>query len=162
MKLTYLAIAFSFFFVTCNSNAFIDPPVFVPSVVRSEESFLVFYRNGVCDSFPFVGFPIDIIQVPPNRVQIFSSGVHLTEPILCNQPTINPSFTIPALPAGEYQLELYVRNRFNPLQPTHNGPVTQFTVVGNPNVVMIPTLNVGGLLTLALGFLGLAWLTRRP
>jgi hypothetical protein len=140
--------------------AFIDPPVFVPSIVQSDESFRVFYRNGVCDAFPFIEFPIDIVRVPPNRIQIFSSGVHLTDPISCNQPIGNPNFSLPALPAGDYQLELYIRNRASLTRPIHNGPVTQFTVVGNPNVVTIPTLNVGGLLTLALGFLGLAWLMR--
>jgi hypothetical protein len=144
-----------------SAMGFIDQPVFVPNVIRGDELFRVFYRNGVCDFFPSAGFPIDVVRVPPNRIQLFVTGIHQTDFILCVAPVINPSIDIPALPAGDYQLELYIRNRANPLIPIHNGPVTQFTVVGNPNVATIPTLNVGGLLTLTLGFLGLAWLTRR-
>jgi hypothetical protein len=161
MKIVFRAALLASLSAT-SAFAFIDPPVFVPSIVQSDESFRVFYRNGVCDTFPGVEFPIDILRIPPNRIQIFSTGIHVTEPILCNLTITNPSFSIPALPAGDYQLELYIRNRASLTRPIHNGPVTQFTVVGNPNVVTIPTLNVGGLLMLALGFLGLAWLTRRP
>ncbi len=144
-----------------HAQAFIDPPVFSPALVLENQPFSVSYRNGVCDFFPSLGFPIDIVQVPPNRLQIFVTGIHHSDPILCIGNIGNPSFALPALPAGDYQLELYIRNRANPFRPIHDGPVAQFRVAGAPTVTQIPTLNMGGWLLMLLGILAATGLSTR-
>jgi hypothetical protein len=145
----------------CHAKAFIDPPVFSPALVLENQPFSVSYRNGVCDGFPFSGFPTDIFRVAPNRLQIFVTGVHITDPIFCIQGIGNPSFALPALPAGDYQLELYIRNRANPFRPIHDGPVAPFRVAGAPTVTQIPTLNMGGWLLMLLGILATTGLSTR-
>jgi hypothetical protein len=142
--------------VAMEASAFIDPPVFAPQPIRANEPGSVSYRRGVCDGFPSVGFPIEIVQLPPNRIQLFMTGLHFTEPILCSITVATPSFTLPPLEAGEYQMELYVRNRANPAIPIHNGPVATFTVVGTATLVPVPSLNLTGLVALILGLLGLS------
>ncbi len=151
----------SYIAITPHAKAFIDPPVFSPALVLENQPFSVSYRNGVCDLFPLSGFPIDVFQVPSNRIQIFVTGIHQTDPIVCNSGIVNAGFALPVLPAGDYQLELYIRNLANPLRPIHNGPVAQFRVAGAPTVTQIPTLNMGGWLLMLLGILAAAGISTR-
>lgn len=140
-----------------NASAFIDPPVFSPQPILANQPITVSIRRGDCDLFPFVGHPVDVVQVPPNRIQLYVSGSHQTNPILCS-PTIvgTVQFTLPPLSAGEYQFELYVRVPSNPVFPIHNGPVASFTVVESVGLTPVPGLNLWGMAGLLIGMVGAA------
>ncbi len=143
------------------ATAFIDPPTFQPAMPLENQPFEVFYQTGVCDLFPFSGFPIDVIRAAPNRVQIFVTGAHVDDPILCNAPLLNARIAMPALPAGEYQLELYIRNRANPFIPIHNGPVAPLRVFRAASMETIPTLTIAGWFAMLSGVFVAAWLALR-
>jgi hypothetical protein len=133
-----------------SAHAFIDPPIFSPQPIPANQVFNAAIRHGVCDGFPFISVPTETLFVPPNRLQLFVTGVHFTDPILCNVQITTPIFELPPLPQGSYQFELYVRNRANPAIPIFNGPVVPFTVVAAEPLIQVSTLNRFGLLTLIL------------
>jgi hypothetical protein len=140
-------------FATFDALAFIDQPVFSPQPIRANESATVSYRKGGCDFFPSVTFPIEFFRVEPNRIQLYVTGIHQTDPILCLAGISTHSFNLPLLEAGEYQLELYIRNRANPAIPIHNGPVAAFSVVAAAGApVPVPGLNIFGIVALIFGF----------
>ena len=143
------------------SMGFIDPPVFIPSQIKANQPFRVQLRAGRCDFFPSAGFPIDVVQSPGNRLQLFVSGFHVVDPIECTAPIFTTAFDLPALPAGDYHFEFYVRNRRFFFMPIHNGPVAPFTVVGRPAVSAIPTLSISGMSAMMVGLLATVWFVRR-
>lgn len=138
-----------------NASAFIDPPVFSQPIIANVAG-SVTIRRGVCDAFPSVSAPIEFFLVPPNRLQLYVTGLHQTNPLLCLAAINNGSFDLPPLAAGEYQFELYIRNLANPAIPIHNGPVASFTVVQSINLTPVPGLNIWGMAALLLGISGTA------
>jgi hypothetical protein len=144
----------------CSAHAFIDTPVFSPLPIPANQPFFVTIRAGICDGFPVVDTPIDVFVVAPNRVQLFVTGIHQVDPILCNIGTGSARFNLPALAAGTYQFEFYVRNIANPAIPIHNGPVVPFTVVGADLPIQVSALNRFGLVTLVLMLLSGAMFRR--
>jgi hypothetical protein len=147
MRISVLLLAL---LLTNIAHAFIDTPVFSPLPIPANQPFFVTIRAGVCDGFPVVDTPIDVFVVAPNRVQLFVTGIHQVDPILCNIGTGSARFNLPALAAGTYQFEFYVRNIANPAIPIHNGPVVPLTVVAAEPLIQVSTLNRFGLLTLIL------------
>jgi hypothetical protein len=137
-------------FIANIAHAFIDLPVFSPTPIRANQSFTTTIRVGECDLFPAADTPIDVMLASPNRLQLFVTGIHQTNPLLCFPVISSPVFTLPPLPAGNYQFELYVRNLANPAIPIHNGPVVAFTVVAANPPIQVSTLNSFGLVALVL------------
>ena len=156
----FLLIFFGLLY-TKPSMGFIDPPVFIPSQIQANQPFQVQLRWGICDIFPSAKFPIDVVQLPGRRLQLYVTGLHVVDPIECIFPTGTAVFDLPPLPAGDYQFEFYVRNRRNPFIPIHNGPVAPFTVMGGPVVSAIPTVSISGMLAMMLGLFATVWFARR-
>jgi hypothetical protein len=147
-------------FPVSSAHAFIDTPVFAPLPIRANQSFTTTIRVGECDLFPAADTPINVMLVSPNRLQLFVTGIHQTNPLLCFPVISSPVFTLPPLPAGNYKFELYVRNLANPAIPIHNGPIVPFTVVAAEPLIQVSTLNRFGLVTLILLLLSGAMLGR--
>jgi hypothetical protein len=74
-------------------------------------------------------------------------------------PIVTPTFTLPPLRPGNYQFELYIRNRASSLRPIYPGPVAQFTVVGEP--ISVPGLNGVGTVALILSLMVAGFCGRR-
>jgi hypothetical protein len=158
MKLV-AAFAFSGLLASTHAAAFIDQPVFLTSPIEAYRPIEISIRHGVCDAFPELGAPIDVFQVSPNKVQLFVSGLHIMDPFFCLGQIVTPTFTLPPLRPGNYQFELYIRNRASSLRPIYPGPVAQFTVVGEP--ISVPGLNGFGTLALMLSLMVAGFCGRR-
>jgi hypothetical protein len=148
------AFAFSGLLASTDALAFIDQPVFTPNPVIAGQEFFVSMRHGHCDFFPSIEFPIDIEMVPPNRVQLFVSGYHLTNPILCNAPISSPLISMRPLAAGVYNFELYIRNRGSQFMPIYAGPTAILNVVARPDLaVAVPSMGYLAMFALMLSLM---------
>ena len=137
-------------------SASIGTPIFAPQPIVAQVPFTVALDFAECDIFPAVGHPVDVRFVAPNRIQLYVTGLHQTEPVLCVAPAGTARFDLPALAAGQYQFEFYLRNLALPGTPIYNGPVASFTVVDqSSNLNLVPALNIGGEIVLILGVIGL-------
>jgi hypothetical protein len=104
MKMSMLTavLLVSVLLVATDASAFIDPPVFASQPIRANEPGTISYRHGACDFFLSVPFLTEIVQLPPNRIQLFVTGLYFTKPMFRSASVANPSCNLPPLQAGDY------------------------------------------------------------
>ncbi len=102
-------VALMLLFASSTTQAFVDPPTFNPVAPNSAQAISVLVRTGLCHGFivPEPGEPITRIERSPGIVDIYSPGIIQIQP-LCNAPIFTNTFQIGALPAGSYQVRIWI------------------------------------------------------
>lgn len=131
--------------------AFIDPPMIDPTHPTTASNIDARIRTGLCDGFLTLGSLDRELEIVGQRVIIRAKGFRTTDSAQCNFPPSTFRYNIGALPAGTYQLEIYMRLFLQPGQPTELVGTLTFGVAPAPQPVPLPLDGRWSLLGLLLG-----------
>lgn len=93
--------------IATSAQATVGPMVFSPAAPNSNNSFVVTVTTGPCEAFS--GTAPTEVQVAGNVINITQLGISNSDFILCFFPRSMASFTVGAVPAGSYSVNLYLR-----------------------------------------------------
>ncbi len=129
--------------------AFVDPPTFEPAAPNSAQPITVLVRNGLCHGFlaPGPGIPPMRIERSPGVVDVIAPGLITFEPF-CNGPPFTDQFDIGPLPAGDYQVRIWIMDFTYQFEETTQVASASLTVTQGPAHSPIPTTGTYGLIAL--------------
>lgn len=135
------------------SRAFVDPPTFVPEVPVAGQPVQMFIRVGVCHTFSATFPPRTprTVVIQGDRVEVVLDGASEQDPILCNFPIGISQWNLGTLPAGQYTLEVRIRNTSPPFTVFPVIAESTLTVVAAPSPPrLVPVSSTTGMILLAL------------
>lgn len=144
--------------------AFVDPPTFDPVAPNSAQPIRVLVYNGFCHGFlaPGEGIPPMRIERSPGIVDVIVPGLITFEPF-CNGPPTTTFFDIGALPAGDYEVRIWIIDLVTGFEETTQVASSSLTVTQGPAARPIPTIGAfaGMVLGLVMGFAAWRSIKRR-
>lgn len=134
-----------------NPPPFIDPPQIVPALPSTDSDIQVRIRAGVCVTLFTVGPEDRELEVNGNVVTLRMRGLTTEDLAQCIYPSGTFRYRIGQLPAGRYDLQIYIKQAQFPgvVDLVQTGSFT----VGPSPAIAIPATGPRGLLLL-LGLLG--------
>ena len=149
---TLFAILLSLY--VAKAFAFVDPPTFAPIAPNSTQPIVVSVRSGICHGFgvaPGPGIPLERIEFLPGIVDIYAPGI-IAFAGACNLDISTHQFNVPAIPAGNYQVRIWLIDIdifTNTVLLASSAPLV---VAQGPTIqtLAVPTLGVVGCIILVL------------
>ncbi len=138
--------------------AFVDPPTFEPAAPNSAQPIRVLVYNGFCHGFlaPGEGIPPMRIERSPGVVDVIVPGLITFEPF-CNGPPTTTFFDIGSLPAGEYEVRIWIIDVVTGFEETTQVASAPLTVTQGPAARPIPTIGTLASIVLVLSVFLIAW-----
>jgi hypothetical protein len=126
--------------IVAPAGAFIDPPLIDPSSPTAASVIDARIRTGFCDSFLTSGVFDRELEIIGQRIIIRADGIRTTDLAQCIYPAGFFRYRIGSLPAGTYDLEIYMNLLQQPGQTELVGKLT-FGVAPVPQAI---PLSFGG------------------
>jgi subtilisin family serine protease len=146
------------FWFSTSAIAFVDPPTFDPVAPNSAQPITVQVRNGLCHGFlaPGPGIPPMRIERSPGIVDVIAPGLITFDPF-CNGPPVTNTFDIGPLPAGEYEVRIWIIDLVTGFEETTQVASASLTVTQGPVTRPIPAFGSLAVVVLVLSICLVAW-----
>lgn len=130
-------------------QAFVDPPTFEPVAPNSAQPVTALVRNGVCHFFGVsANSPPMRIERSPGIVDVIAPGFITFDPF-CNASVATDRFEIGALPAGTYEVRIWIIDGTDGYLETIQVASAPLTVTQGPAAQPIPAIGTAASLVLA-------------